>query len=71
MSTTGILSVNTMAEAREGDLPSDWECEPEDEDELECVVKGEPVHGADGALKDGQEGEDHPILQTLISRSSS
>ena len=44
------------------DLPSDWERKPEDEDKLECVVEGEPVHRADGAFKYSQEGIDHPIL---------
>jgi len=44
---------------------SDWEREPEDEDELECVVEGEPVHGTDGALKDGQERKDHPVCEPL------
>ena len=51
-----------MTATREEDSPSDWERKPEDKDELECVVEGEPVHRADGALKYGQESIDHPIL---------
>lgn len=38
---------------------------PEDEDELEGVVEGEPVDGADCALKDGQKGVDDPVRQPL------
>ena len=45
--------------------PSDWECKPEDEDELECVVEGEPVHGGDQALKYSQERKHNPVLQKL------
>jgi len=44
---------------------SDWERKPEDEDKLECVVEGEPVHRADGALKYGQESIDYPICEPL------
>jgi len=43
----------------------DWERKPENKDELECVVKGEPVHRADGTLEDGQERKDHPIREPL------
>jgi len=38
---------------------------PENEDELECVVEGEPVDGTDGALKDVQERIDYPVRQPL------
>jgi len=44
---------------------SHWESEPEDENELECVVEWEPIHGADGTLKNGQEREDNPICKPL------
>jgi hypothetical protein len=48
-------------------LPSNWEREPENKDELECVVEWEPVYGADGALKNGQESKDDPVLQEPVS----
>jgi len=38
---------------------------PQDEDELERVVKWEPVDGIDGALKDGEEGKADPVGQPL------
>lgn len=38
---------------------------PQNEDELEGVVEGEPVHGADGALEDRQERVDDPVGQPL------
>jgi len=38
---------------------------PEDEDELEGIVEGEPVHGVDGTLEDGQESVDDPVGQPL------
>jgi len=38
---------------------------PEDQDELEGVVEGEPIHSVDGTLKDGQEGVDDPVRQPL------
>jgi len=41
------------------------QCHPENEDKLEGIVEGEPVHGADRALKDVQEGIDNPIRQPL------
>jgi len=41
------------------------ESHPEDQDELEDVVEGEPVGGVDGALNDGQESKDNPVSQPL------
>jgi len=38
---------------------------PESEDEFEGVIKGEPVDGTDGTLKQGQEREDNPVSQPL------
>jgi len=38
---------------------------PEDEDELEGVVEGEPVAGVDGALENGQEGKCYPVCEPL------
>ena len=38
---------------------------PEDKDELEGVVEGEPVDGVDGALEEGQEGVDDPVGEPL------
>jgi len=43
----------------------DWESEPKNENELECVVKRKPVNGADQALKDSQESEHNPIGEPL------
>jgi len=56
------MLVNILAESRAHNSPGDWEREPEDEDKFEGVVEGEPVYGADGALKDGQESVNHPVL---------
>jgi len=41
------------------------ESHPEDKGELEDVVEGEPVSGADGALNGGQESKDDPVSQPL------
>jgi len=38
---------------------------PQDQNELEDVVEGEPVDGIDNALKDGEESIDNPICQPL------
>lgn len=38
---------------------------PHDQDELENVVEGEPVSGADSALNDSQESEDNPVREPL------
>jgi hypothetical protein len=38
---------------------------PEDQNKLEGVVEGEPVHGADSALEDRQEGIDNPVRKPL------
>jgi hypothetical protein len=46
--------------------PGDWECQPENKDELEGVVEWEPVDGADGALEDSQEGKDYPVLNRKL-----
>jgi len=44
---------------------SDGEGHPEDQDELEYIVEGEPVDSIDQALKDGEEGIDDPVCQPL------
>jgi len=44
---------------------SDWECEPKNKNELECVVEWEPVNGVDGALEDGEESKDNPVGKPL------
>jgi hypothetical protein len=62
LSTTADLVSEKEQETELINPPSNWERKPEDKDELECVVEWEPVHGVDGALKDGQEREDDPIL---------
>jgi len=38
---------------------------PQDQDELEDVVEGEPVDGIDDALKDSEESIDDPVRQPL------
>jgi len=38
---------------------------PQDEDELEGVVEGEPVDGVDSALENGQEGVGDPVGQPV------
>jgi len=38
---------------------------PQNQDELEHVVEGEPVDGIDHALQDGEEGIDNPVCQPL------
>jgi hypothetical protein len=38
---------------------------PQDQDKLEDVVEREPVDSIDDALKDGEEGVDHPVCQPL------
>jgi hypothetical protein len=43
---------------------------PQGEDELKCVVEGEPVHSVDGALKDGQEGEHNPVLRIISEKTA-
>lgn len=35
-----------------GNLPEHGQCEPQEEDELESVVEGEPVNGVDSTFKD-------------------
>jgi len=43
----------------------DWECKPQNEDELEGVVERKPVHDGEQALKYSQEGEDNPVREPL------
>lgn len=38
---------------------------PQNEDELEDVVEGEPVGGVDGTLNDCQQGINNPVRQPL------
>ena len=51
------------------DLPGDWKRQPENKDELEGVVEWEPVDSADRTLEDGQESEDHPVLENMNQRT--
>jgi len=62
-----VLGEDWLDERAEDKLgtTSSWESEPEDNDELECVVEWEPIDSADGALKNGQEREDHPVGEPL------
>lgn len=48
-------------------LPSDWECEPQNEKELEGVVERKPVYNSEHALEHSQESEDNPVLYIHIS----
>jgi len=43
----------------------DGEGHPQDQNELEDVVEGEPIDGVDEALKDGEESIDNPVCQPL------
>lgn len=43
-------------------LPSLGKSHPEDQDELEGVVEGEPVDGVDRRLDHSEEGVSHPVL---------
>lgn len=47
-----------------GDLPEDGQREPQEENKLEDKVEGEPVDDVNEALRDGEEGEDNPVLHT-------
>jgi hypothetical protein len=49
------------------DIPESREREPEEEDELEDVVEGEPVDNLDEALEHGEEGENDPILKNALA----
>ena len=42
---------------------------PQDKDELEGVVEGEPVDSVDSRLNDGQESVDNPVLESGIAMS--
>jgi hypothetical protein len=52
-------------------LPESGESQPQQEDELEDKVEGEPVNNAEEALDDGEEGENNPVLENGISRRDS
>jgi len=56
-----------LNEGSEDDLGtiSDWEGHPEDQNELEYIVKRKPVDSIDQALEDGEEGIDNPVCQPL------
>jgi len=58
---------NWLNEGTEDDLGTAGlrERHPKDENELEGVVEGEPVHSIDHAFNDGQECVDDPISQPL------
>ena len=47
------------------DLREHGQREPQEEDELESVVEGEPINDAEQALKDGEKGENDPVLQCV------
>lgn len=52
-------------------LPESGESQPQQEDELEDKVEGEPVNNAEEALDDGEESENNPVLKNGISRRDS
>jgi len=66
-STREVASEDGLDNGVEDNLGAtgDWECQPENKDELEGVVEWEPVDGADGALEDSQEGKDYPVREPL------
>lgn len=49
--------------SRGGNLPESRESQPQQEDELEDKVEGEPVNDAEEALNDREEGENNPVLE--------
>jgi len=62
-----VAGEDRLNEGAEDDLSATghWESKPEDEDELECIVKWEPVDGADSTLKDSEESENDPVSEPL------
>jgi len=56
-----------LDERSEDDLGSigHGEGHPQDQDELEHIVEGEPVDGIDDTLKNREEGVDNPVCQPL------
>jgi hypothetical protein len=42
--------------------PESGKSQPQQEDELEDKVEGEPVDNAEEALDDGEEGKNNPVL---------
>lgn len=44
-------------------LPEHGQREPQEENELENKVEGEPVYNVDEALSDGEESKDNPVLE--------
>jgi hypothetical protein len=63
-----VLAID-LAVNGELNIPSGWECKPENKNKLEGVVEWEPVYGAHCTLEDSQEGEDDPVLDEGISSS--
>lgn len=46
-----------------GHVPEGGQREPQQEDEFESVVEGEPVDDGDEALNDSEAGKDDPVLR--------
>jgi len=62
-----ILREHGLEEGAENNLGATGlgKCHPENENELEGIVEGEPVNGTDCALEDVQEGINNPVSQPL------
>jgi len=68
--SAGALEVSAEGRDNEGsenDLSAteSREGQPQQEDELEDEVEGEPVDNAEEALSDGEEGKNNPVGQPL------
>lgn len=62
MSSAPLSSVRLYRLAEKRDLPEDRQRQPQEEDELEDKVEGEPVDNVDEALEDGEQSEHDPVL---------
>jgi len=62
-----VTGENRLEEGSENDLSASslGKSHPEDEDELEGVVKWEPVDSVDGAFEEAQESINNPIREPL------
>lgn len=52
---------------RIGNVPESGKSQPQQEDELEDEVKGEPVDNAEEALDNGEESENNPVLRERLA----
>jgi hypothetical protein len=67
LSAARISSAKEQIRIYYENIPSLGKCEPERENKLEGVVKGEPVYSIDSTLKYSQECEYDPVLEIHVS----